>query len=123
MASIQLSSIDAPRMTPPVREKWQDHAACASEDPEIFFPGLGGKSTKAKDICRGCDVRLECLRYVLKAEEGQSHREGVYAGLSGLERKRLIKFMRENPSKTLEEAYDAITSKNVKKTESVDEAA
>lgn len=115
MASIQLISIDDPRMTPPIREEWQDKAACAGRDPELFFPGIGGSTLEAKAICEGCDVIFKCLEYVLKSEKSAYKRDGIFGGLSGGERKKLSTLMGNNPSLTLEEAYDAIVSTRVKK--------
>lgn len=115
MASIQLISIDDPRMTPPIREEWQDKASCVGRDPELFFPGIGGSTLEAKAICEGCDVLFKCLEYVLKAEKDDYKRNGVFGGMSGVERKRLSTLMGNNPSLTLEEAYEAIKSTRVKK--------
>lgn len=123
MASIQLISVDDPRMTPPIREEWQDKAACAGRDREMFFPGVGGSTLEAKAICAGCDVRFECLEYALKGENNANKREGIFGGLSGLERKRLVKLMQNTPSMTLEDAYDVITSSRVKKVSRKNKAA
>jgi WhiB family redox-sensing transcriptional regulator len=45
-------------------------AACTTvEDPEIFFPNYseGGQFAEAmaKKVCRGCEIRLECLEFAL----------------------------------------------------------
>lgn len=69
-----------------VREMgWADEALCAETDPEAFFPEKGGSVRAAKQVCRGCDVRPECLRYALEHEE----RFGIWGGLSERERRRL----------------------------------
>ncbi len=115
MASIQLNSVDDPRMTPPIREEWQDDASCVGRDPELFFPGIGGSTLEAKAICEGCDVLFKCLEYVLKAEKNDNKRNGIFGGMSGGERKRLVALMGNNPSRTLEEACEAIKSTRVKK--------
>jgi WhiB family redox-sensing transcriptional regulator len=62
---------------------WHDKAACAEIDPEIFFPDQSGSTGAAKRICRGCDVRAECLEYALANGELW----GVWGGLSARERR------------------------------------
>ena len=69
---------------------WRARAACLDEDPELFFPiGQTGPAIRqvalAKQVCRGCGVREQCLEWALEA--GQEH--GVWGGLSEDERKRL----------------------------------
>jgi WhiB family redox-sensing transcriptional regulator len=64
---------------------WQDRALCAQTDPEAFFPEKGGSTREAKKVCRGCEVRAECLEYALERDE----RFGIWGGLSERERRRL----------------------------------
>ena len=64
---------------------WQDRALCAQTDPEAFFPEKGGSTREAKKVCRGCEVRVECLEYALEHDE----RFGIWGGLSERERRRL----------------------------------
>jgi WhiB family redox-sensing transcriptional regulator len=64
---------------------WQDQALCAQTDPEAFFPEKGGSTREAKRVCRGCDVRAECLEYALENDE----RFGIWGGLSERERRRI----------------------------------
>ena len=40
---------------------WQDQANCLGVDPDLFFPERGASTREAKEVCRGCVVRLECL--------------------------------------------------------------
>lgn len=65
--------------------RWQEQAACAEVDPEIFFPEKGGSSREAKRICGRCEVRAECLEHALTRDE----RFGILGGLSERERRRL----------------------------------
>lgn len=65
---------------------WQDRAACATTDPEIFFPEKGGSTREAKRICAGCEVKAECLAYALE----QGERFGIWGQLSERERRRLV---------------------------------
>jgi WhiB family transcriptional regulator, redox-sensing transcriptional regulator len=64
---------------------WQDRALCAQTDPEAFFPEKGGSTREAKKVCRGCEVRAECLEYALEHDE----RFGIWGGLSERERRRI----------------------------------
>jgi WhiB family redox-sensing transcriptional regulator len=64
---------------------WQDRAICAQTDPDAFFPEKGGSTRDAKKVCRGCEVRAECLDYALEHDE----RFGIWGGLSERERRRL----------------------------------
>jgi WhiB family redox-sensing transcriptional regulator len=69
---------------------WRHRAACLEEDPELFFPiGNTGPAIlqieEAKQVCRRCDVREQCLAWALEA--GQDH--GVWGGLSEDERRAL----------------------------------
>lgn len=66
---------------------WQELALCVVTDPEAFFPEKGGSIQKAKQICRLCKVRDECLEYALAHNE----KFGIWGGLSERERKRLQK--------------------------------
>lgn len=76
-------SVDAPR--------WEDRA-CATEDPELFFPiGRRGDPYRelqvalAKSICQGCPFRIDCLTFALE------HREecGIWGG-EEIERGRIL---------------------------------
>ena len=64
---------------------WTDQALCAQADPEAWFPEKGGSTRLPKLICRGCEVRGECLDYALETDQ----RFGVWGGLSERERRRL----------------------------------
>ena len=44
---------------------WQDQANCLGVDPDLFFPERGASTREAKEVCRGCVVRAECLEYAL----------------------------------------------------------
>lgn len=68
-------------------ESWQERALCAQTDPETFFPEKGGSTRQAKQICSGCEVRGDCLKYALDNDE----RFGIWGGLSERERRRLTR--------------------------------
>ncbi len=64
---------------------WRDLALCAEIDPERWFPEKGASTREAKQVCRKCDVRAECLAYALRNGE----REGIWGGMSDRERRRI----------------------------------
>ncbi len=66
---------------------WRHRAACLEEEPELFFPiGTTGPAIlqieEAKQVCRRCSVREECLAWALDTD--QDH--GIWGGLSEEER-------------------------------------
>lgn len=65
-------------------QPWAAGAVCGQTDPEAFFPEVGGsRGDAAKALCRGCDVRAECLEYALRHDLDF----GVWGGLSEKERR------------------------------------
>ncbi len=64
---------------------WQDQANCLGVDPDLFFPERGASTREAKEVCRGCVVRVECLEYAL----ANSEKFGIWGGLSERERRRI----------------------------------
>jgi WhiB family redox-sensing transcriptional regulator len=74
------------------RAGWWARAACASADPELFFPiSYSGPAqrqvARAKAICARCPIRRECLSYALDAGPIQ----GVWGGMTEEERHRLAR--------------------------------
>ena len=67
------------------RKSWWDFANCLGVDPDLFFPERGASTKEAKEVCRGCIVKEDCLEYAL------SHGEkfGIWGGMSERERRRL----------------------------------
>lgn len=64
---------------------WQDYANCLGVDPELFFPARGESTKEAKEVCRGCVVREECLEQALMNTE----KFGIWGGMSERERRGL----------------------------------
>jgi len=64
---------------------WQRQANCMGVDPDLFFPERGASTREAKEVCRGCVVREDCLEYALT----NSEKFGIWGGLSERERRRL----------------------------------
>src|SRR5690606_18251896 len=64
---------------------WQDLANCLGVDPDLFFPERGASTREAKEVCRSCVVREECLDYAL----GTGQKFGIWGGMSERERRRI----------------------------------
>lgn len=69
----------------PYEPSWQDLAACAGEDADLFFPERGQSLEAARAICNRCVVKAACLQYALDHHE----KFGVWGGTSERERRRL----------------------------------
>ncbi|WP_461033983.1 WhiB family transcriptional regulator [Streptomyces mayteni] len=67
---------------------WRFGAACADEDPELFFPDSQNatrarrQTNKAKKVCGRCPVMEICLQWALETRQ----ESGVWGGLSEEER-------------------------------------
>ena len=64
---------------------WKARANCMGVDPDLFFPERGMSTREAKEVCRGCVVREDCLEYALANGE----KFGIWGGLSERERRRI----------------------------------
>ena len=64
---------------------WQGQANCKGVDPDLFFPERGASTREAKEVCRGCVVREDCLEFALANGE----KFGIWGGMSERERRRL----------------------------------
>lgn len=64
---------------------WHEFANCLGVDPDLFFPERGASTREAKEVCRGCVVREECLEFALTNGE----KFGIWGGMSERERRRL----------------------------------
>lgn len=67
---------------------WMEQAACATANPEIFYPDDRRSATAraAKRVCGTCPVQNDCLVHALTHHE--SH--GIWGGLDEADR-RLIR--------------------------------
>jgi hypothetical protein len=65
----QLASPPPPLQRADGERDWRLEAACATVDPELFFPEPGQvpQAAAAKAICAGCTVRGPCLEQALQA--------------------------------------------------------
>jgi WhiB family redox-sensing transcriptional regulator len=74
--------------------EWQQQGSCRAADSEIFFPPAvfehkperEAREAKAKAICAGCPVRVQCLTWALAVREPH----GVWGGASEGDRKRML---------------------------------
>ena len=64
---------------------WKSKANCMGVDPDLFFPERGMSTREAKEVCKGCVVRDDCLEYALANGE----KFGIWGGLSERERRRI----------------------------------
>ncbi|MEU2357687.1 WhiB family transcriptional regulator [Streptomyces misionensis] len=65
---------------------WSERAVCRTTDPdELFVEGTA--QNRAKAVCTGCPVRLECLSYAL--DNGIEH--GIWGGMTERERRSLLR--------------------------------
>ena len=62
---------------------WHDFGNCLGADPDLFFPERGASAKEAKEVCRGCVVRDDCLEYALQ----NSEKFGVWGGMDEAERR------------------------------------
>jgi WhiB family redox-sensing transcriptional regulator len=69
-------------------DAWRERAACADEDPALFFavgsgPEASARVDIAKSICATCPVAHECLIFAVTTNQEY----GVWGGLDEEERK------------------------------------
>ena len=64
---------------------WQAKANCMGVDPELFFPERGASTREAKEVCRGCVVKENCLEFALANGE----KFGIWGCMSERERRRI----------------------------------
>ena len=75
-------------------EVWATKAACRGPHAVVFFPPAHAERKEeriareraAKEICRPCPVRQECLDYAIRIREAH----GIWGGLNEAERKQMI---------------------------------
>ncbi len=67
--------------------EWFADAACRGESTDVFFPSSDAQAQAAKQICGACPVREECLEFALESRPA----DGVWGGLTPIERHRLIR--------------------------------
>ena len=68
--------------------EWRKQALCRDTDPELFFPiGTTGQAllqiSEAKNVCRECTVKKECLDFAIETNQDS----GIWGGTSEEERR------------------------------------
>lgn len=66
---------------------WLADAACRGATTDVFFPTSESGVGAATAICAACPVREECLEYAIATRQP----EGVWGGLTVVERRRLLR--------------------------------
>jgi WhiB family transcriptional regulator, redox-sensing transcriptional regulator len=69
----------------PDQTGWKRQANCMGVDPDLFFPERGSSTREAKEVCRGCVVRDDCLEFAIANGE----KFGIWGGMSERERRRV----------------------------------
>lgn len=69
------------------RPAWHSAAACRNMGVESFFPREGTSLNVARNVCNGCVVNEECLKYALS----NPSLKGIWAGTSERRRRALRK--------------------------------
>ncbi len=85
---------------------WQEYANCMGVDPDLFFPERGTSTREAKEVCRGCVVRDDCLDYALKNGE----KFGIWGGMSERQRRR-VRTQRNIASAAIQPSTEPITER------------
>jgi WhiB family transcriptional regulator, redox-sensing transcriptional regulator len=68
----------------PDAPEWQDRAACAGNDVDLFVSESTGSHYRyARTVCADCPVKAECLDYGLHEEYG------MWGGLGPRQRRRV----------------------------------
>lgn len=68
-----------------IDEPWVSKARCREVDPELFYPEVGGASTRhlmfrqAVSVCSRCEVRQECYNFAYENDEQYGIWGGHYA--------------------------------------------
>lgn len=64
---------------------WEEEARCGGQDPELFFDGHPLSQHRARQLCAGCPVRMECLAVAMHT----GVEFGIWGGLDERERAQL----------------------------------
>ncbi|MEU0336727.1 WhiB family transcriptional regulator [Streptomyces sp. NPDC006193] len=76
---------------------WRDEAACAGEDPELFFPlsdsvAPDSQASSARAICRRCPVLLPCRSWAI--EHGED--DGIWGATTAAQRRAIRRATRRD---------------------------
>ena len=88
------------RAIAPTRTEWQAEAACRDADTAVFFPVSDNDAGPAREICANCPVAEQCLEWALEVRPS----DGVFGGLTPIERHRLIRRRQKAERKSRKDA-------------------
>lgn len=74
-------------MAASMRPEWSAGAACNDMPQGWFYPKRGESAREPKEVCAGCEVARECLRFAIENKE----MFGIWGGYSERERRRIRK--------------------------------
>ena len=74
-------------------DSWKAKAACRGMNTELWYPKQNGGHpyTLPRQICLGCDVRPDCLAYILTLESREGPRHGMWAATTPEQRLRMAR--------------------------------
>jgi WhiB family redox-sensing transcriptional regulator len=84
----QLASPPPPLQRGDGERDWRLDAACATVDPELFFPepSQAPQAAAAKQVCAGCAVRGPCLEAAVHGPQAHHDHSGIFAGTTARQR-------------------------------------
>lgn len=71
---------------------WALDAACRDASVELFFSGTDEDVAKAKALCLGCPVAMQCVQFAISHDEWH----GVWGGTDESERRSMIRSRRQS---------------------------
>lgn len=80
-------SIGAPTADRPSSRPWWERANCRGMNPDVFFPPRGTPTADARDVCKRCLVRRDCLEDALAAGDIP----GIWGGRSARQRRMILR--------------------------------
>ncbi|MDZ4826713.1 MAG: WhiB family transcriptional regulator [Actinomycetota bacterium] len=84
------------RAIPETSTDWQAEAACRDSDTSVFFPVSDKDADAARAICDTCPVAPDCLEWAI----GTRQPDGIWGGLTAMERHRLVRRRQKAARKT-----------------------
>ena len=88
--------VEVAQPEPIVEGDWRKRALCTPQ-PDLFWPGRGGSTKKAREICAKCPVQEQCLEVQL-AMPNYDDGGGIWAGTTESERRKMRKDRKLNSS-------------------------
>jgi WhiB family transcriptional regulator, redox-sensing transcriptional regulator len=80
-------SLSSAFLTTVLEEEWQEQAACQEVDQDLFFSLDETDQREALQLCRGCPVQQDCLRFAIEQREMY----GIWGGMRESERRSMIR--------------------------------